>query len=154
MFTDPVHRLDEGLTLFSDVRGALQLKANRRLKRLQDGRLVQDDFCHEQSLLVVSGGKSALFAGCAHSGILAIMGRCRELLGRDPDLVFGGFHLYSPGTGETEPEALVQEIGGQLAKRRTVYYTGHCTGPAAFRQLKEILGERIQPLHGGMEFSF
>lgn len=154
VYTGPVHRLDEGLTLFSNVRGTLRLRANRRLKRLQDGRLVQDDFCHEQNLLVVSGGKSALFAGCAHSGILAIMERCRELLGRDPDLVFGGFHLYSPGTGETEPEALVQEIGRQLAKRQTVYYTGHCTGPAAFRQLKGILGERMRPLHGGMEFSF
>lgn len=154
VFTDPVHQLEGGLTLFSDVRGTLQLKANRRLKRLQDGHLVQDDFCHEQSLLVVSGGKSALFAGCAHSGILAIMDRCRELLGQDPDLVFGGFHLYSPGTGETEPETLVQEIGRRLAERQAVYYTGHCTGPRAFRQLKEILGERMQPLHGGMEFFF
>lgn len=152
--TGPVHRLDDELTLFSDVRGNITLGANRRLKRLQDGQLVQDTFRHEQNLLVTSGGKAVLFAGCAHSGILAILDRCRELLGRDPDVVLGGFHLYSPGTGETEPKAVVQEIGRYLAERPAVYYTGHCTGGAAFRQLEEVLGRRLRPLHGGMEFLF
>lgn len=29
-------------------------------------------------------------------------------------------------------------------------WTGHCTGPAAFALLKEELGDRVEPLTGGM----
>lgn len=44
-----------------------------------------------------------------------------------------------------------REIGCRLKTWPSVYYTGHCTGETAFGQMKEILGEQLQPMSGGME---
>jgi len=103
------------------------------------------------NLLITAGERAVLLAGCAHKGIVPIMERCCELLGRAPDLALGGFHLFSPGSGETEPEDVIREIGMQLSQWPTRYYTGHCTGQTAFSQLKEILGDQLQSMYGGLE---
>lgn len=151
-FTGTMERIDEALTLFSGVKDTgTPLSANQRLRRKEGGAFPQDDFRHEQHLLVSEGGKAVLLAGCAHSGIVPIMERCREILGRAPDVVLGGFHLYSPGSGETEPEERIRAIGEQLARWPTTYYTGHCTGPAAFGQLKQILGDQLRTMTGGLD---
>lgn len=68
-----------------------------------------------------------------------------------PDVVLGGFHLYSPGSGETEPKEKIREIAHRLKAWHSVYYTGHCTGPLAFSQMKEILGGQLRPMSGGLE---
>ena len=151
-FTEAAQRIDQELLLFSEAGPSpVPISSNQRLRRKEGDTYPQDDFRHEQHLLVTSGGKAVLLAGCAHSGVIPIMERCVELLGRAPDVVLGGFHLYSPGSGETEPAERVREIGCRLKTWPSVYYTGHCTGETAFGQMKEILGEQLQPMSGGME---
>ena len=63
----------------------MPISANQCLRRKEGDTYPRDDFHHEQHLLVTSGGKAALLAGCAHSGVIPIMERCVELLGRAPD---------------------------------------------------------------------
>ena len=43
------------------------------LKKSVDGVMTDDDFIHEQYLLIEENGKRILFSGCSHRGILNIM---------------------------------------------------------------------------------
>ncbi len=143
--------IDDTLRLFSDIKTAdYRSHANDKLKEKQGVEYPMDAFRHEQNLLICENGKAVLFAGCSHRGIVNILRRAEELLGRAPDAVFAGFHLHNPGTGETEPRELVESVGRELlAREHTVYYTGHCTGQDAFAILKEQMGSRLQYMTGG-----
>ena len=104
---------------------------------------------HEQNLLVTAWGKSVLFAGCAHRGIVNILAGAKERLGRLPDAVFGGFHFFELDPADPRSEELLRATGEELAKGDTVYYTGHCTGEYAFDALRGILGGRLRGISSG-----
>ena len=143
-------KLDDELTLFSDepeVFPALAASAKLRVET-PDG-LRPDPFTHEQNLLVTAWGKSALFAGCAHRGIVNILAGAKERLGRLPDAVFGGFHFFELDPADPESGRLIEETGRALLEGDTVYYTGHCTGDYAYEKLRAILGDRLRPMTGG-----
>lgn len=142
--------IQDGIELFSNVTGrALFSSSNRTLLAEQDGRLLADEFGHEQSLIVREGDKTALFAGCAHNGIVNILRRFKQVEGRLPDYVLGGFHLYKPCADPCEHAALIGQIGAYLKDTGATYFTGHCTGEEAFGLLKGILGDRLLPLATG-----
>jgi len=145
--------IDDELQLFSGGMGrALWSHANDTLREKIGADYPPDRFLHEQDLIVTENGKAALFAGCAHNGIVNILRRAEEILGRAPDAVFAGFHLYNPSLGRAEPRELIEAVARELAARPgTVYYTGHCTGTEAFGILRETLGERLAAIHGGSE---
>ena len=139
-----------GMTLFSDIMCADCVpQGNRTLYERENGEYVPDRFTHEQSLLVREGDKAVLFTGCAHRGVVNICARAKELLGRDPDVVVGGMHLFSPSTGKSEPDENIRAVAERLAQTDSRYYTCHCTGPHAFDVLRETLGERISFLAAG-----
>jgi len=144
-------KIDGELRLFSNVKTAdYRSHANDKLKEKRGEEYPMDEFRHEQNLLICEGDKTVLLAGCSHRGIVNILRRAEELLGRAPNAVFAGFHLHNPGTGETEPRELVEAVGRELlARRDTVYYTGHCTGPDAFAILKAQMGDRLHHMTGG-----
>lgn len=151
IFVQDTAALDSELLLFQAARSQTPLLiGNSKLRRLCGTEYIQDDFRHELNMLIMNEGKAVLLAGCAHNGIVPIMERCTELLGRAPDIALGGFHLFSPGSGETEPEEVIRRIGEQLSQWPTIYYTGHCTGQLAFDQLKNILGEQLHHIHSGL----
>ena len=102
------------------------------LNMLQDGRMREDDFRHEQYLLAEENGKTILFSGCSHRGILNIMRWFR------PDLLIGGFHFSKLPLDET-----LAGYAKALNAYPTDYYTGHCTGAAQYQFLKD----RMQNLH-------
>ena len=64
-----------------------------------------------------------------------------------PDILVGGFHFM-----KITDENWLQEAAEKLLTYDTVYYTGHCTGEAAYAFLKERMGERLQPLTSGYSF--
>ena len=145
-----VTEIDERLTLFSDITGADCVPAgNRTLYERENGQYVPDRFLHEQSLIVREGETVVLFTGCAHRGVINICARAKELLGRDPDVVVGGMHLFSPSTGKSEPDERICAVAARLADTSSRYYTCHCTGPHAYDVLRETLGDRIAFLSAG-----
>ncbi|GAB2044974.1 MBL fold metallo-hydrolase [Agathobaculum sp. TL06] len=145
-----VTRIDDALTLFSDVTGVDCVpQGNRTLYERVDGQYVPDRFLHEQSLLVREGDKAVLFTGCAHRGVVNICARAGELLGRAPDAVVGGMHLLSPSAGKSEPDEAIRAVAARLAQTGSRYYTGHCTGAHAFGVLRETLGERLECFAAG-----
>ena len=153
-FAEGVTVIDDELTLFSGGMGrAYWSHANDTLRKKVGEAYPPDEFRHEQSLLVTSNGKTALFGGCAHNGIVNILRRAEAILGRAPDAVFAGFHLYNPSLAQSEPRALIEAIAQELdARASTRFYTGHCTGQEAFDILKETLGDRLQYMSGGSVF--
>ena len=145
--------IDDQLLLFGDVPdpiGALAASATLR-QRTWDGTH-QDLFAHEQNLLISEGGKAVLVAGCAHRGIVNIIAKAEKLLGRRPDAVVSGFHLFQLTEGDPRADGLIRRTAEALAEGETVYYTGHCTGDYALEKLKDILGARLQRLSGGVMF--
>lgn len=144
------YRIDEELSVFAGVTGRRGFsKSNLRLKELKDGRLVQDQFEHEQYLVVEQDNKKYLFSGCAHNGILNIIDRFRELYHCVPDVVLSGFH-YMKKSEYTEDEIqIITDTARELSTYETVFYTCHCTGEKAFELMKPIMGDKLKSIHSG-----
>ena len=102
------------------------------LKTFRDGRLIPEDFRHEQYLLVEENGKRVLFSGCSHRGVLNLMHWFR------PDVLVGGFHFF-----RLAPDEALARCAAALDAFPAAYYTCHCTGEEQYAFLKE----RMQDLH-------
>ena len=149
-------RLDEELFLFAGITGRrFWPRSNRELSvRRADGSRVQDDFAHEQCLVVCQGGRHILLSGCAHNGILNILDRYRALFGAGPDVVVSGFHMKQAGPYTDAEWQTIEQTGRALqAYRHTQFYTGHCTGRPAQERLQQILGDQLRALHSGEELA-
>lgn len=145
-------KIDDELFVFTNVIGRRHWPAgNKKLKKLINGDFVQDEFDHEQYLVIKAKGKEILMSGCAHNGILNILDRYIELKGHEPDVIISGFHMMNFSEYAEEEIETIKQTAYELKKYRTRYYTGHCTGEPAFEIMKEILGEQIQYVRSGEE---
>ena len=150
VFANGRTQVDPSVILFSDVRGeARHIPMNDGLLELRRGIFMQDDFRHEQNLIVTEGSKRVLFTGCAHRGVVNILQRAEEILGRTPDAVVGGFHLCNFTTGDLADEQLIELVTEEFGKRECLCATGHCTGIAGHRVLHNALGDRCKYLFCG-----
>jgi 7,8-dihydropterin-6-yl-methyl-4-(beta-D-ribofuranosyl)aminobenzene 5'-phosphate synthase len=140
--------IDDELFVFSDVDGYSNSKSNRALFKKISDVFVNDDFAHEQNLIVTAEDKVGLFTGCSHRGIKNIYSTAQK---HQPNIraVFGGFHLYNPVTKVNEPKEVTQHLADWLSVQDTSFYTGHCTGRKAFACMKNITGEKLQYLSTG-----
>lgn len=142
--------IDAELELFSGVTGEAFIPQGNSTLFVRDGNAyLQDDFAHEQNLIITENGKTLLIAGCAHKGIVNILAHYRAEKGLTPDVVIGGFHLYNHGTKQSEAPETVDAIGRYLLGTDSRYYTCHCTGIEAYDRLKAVMGERINYLATG-----
>ena len=154
VITDEEMRIDEELCLFSNVKTEAPVsKSNRLLFVKREKGLEQDDFCHEQNLMITSGGENVLISGCSHAGIVNIQNKAERMASDKFGAVIGGFHLYNPPTRKYESDAIIDNVAGQLKKKESVYYTCHCTGKRAYERMKMILGDRLHYLSTGAELS-
>jgi len=150
VFTEEYRELDRGLWLFSGVEDdqSVRAVAPKLQEKTADG-FRPDGFAHEQHLLAEENGKAVLLAGCGHLGIVNTLRAAEKRLGRRPDVVFGGFHLFELDPDAPASAELTAATARFLAQGDTVYYTGHCTGGWAYDRLREVLGDRLRPMHGG-----
>lgn len=145
-------KIDEELFLFTNISGTkFPARGNLRLKKKLGEAFVQDDFAHEQCLVITQGERHILMSGCAHSGIVNILERYREIFLTDPDIVISGFHLMQREVYSEADAANIRRLAYALREKKPVFYTGHCTGQAAYEIMKEIMGEQLQPIHSGDE---
>lgn len=144
-------RIDEELSVFTDITGRrFWPQSNLALSMLKKGQQVQDEFRHEQCL-VIRGEKNLLISGCAHNGILNILDRYEEQYGGCPDVVISGFHMMKKmDYTETEIE-VIRQTAEELKEKDAVFYTGHCTGQKAIDIMRPILGEKLVQIRCGME---
>ena len=148
--TVPGQKLDDELTFLGEVANTFAWTPFvPKLQRKTAEGFVQDEYRHEQHLLVESEGKTALFAGCAHGGIVNIVRAAEETLGKRPDVVFAGFHLFELDPNDPQSMENLTAVAEELSRGDTVYYAGHCTGDWAFEVLRGMMGDRMRPMHAG-----
>lgn len=146
--------IDHELELFSGVDSKRLVPSGNTDLFVKDGdAFVQDDFAHEQNLIISENGKTLLVAGCAHNGIINIIDQFNAEKGCLPDYVIGGFHLYNHGIKQNEAPNVVDEIGNILLETHSQYYTCHCTGIESYNRLKTVMGENIDYISTGEQLT-
>lgn len=142
--------IDDEIELFGNVTGRkLWPQGNLELKKLVDGTFLQDEFSHEQYLVITEGKKRVLVSGCAHNGVLNILEKYRALYGENPFAMISGFHMRKKTDYTEEDIAVMRETARALCDTDTLFYTGHCTGEFPFEVMKEILGGQLVYVHSG-----
>ena len=150
VFLDGDIKIDEELCIFTNVTGRkLWPKGNEILKKKCNGEIIQDDFCHEQYLVITEGEKKVLLSGCAHNGILNILEKYTELFGNYPTHVISGFHMMKKGDYTGEDTEMIKETAKVLIKMDTKFYSGHCTGEYPLEILKSIMKNKLIAIHSG-----
>ena len=147
-----IFRIDDELSLFSGIGSEHAIPStNQRLKKKTEDGFVQDDFAHEQCLVISEGVKKVLLSGCAHHGILNIMDRYCELFGEEPDFVISGFHMMKKHSYSDEDINMIIDTALALRQYKTVFYTGHCTGVEPYNAMKKLMGNQLHYVHSGDE---
>lgn len=152
LLTDSRLVIDKELELFSEVEGDRMMPSgNIDLFMKRDELMLEDDFSHEQSLIIREKDHAVLIAGCAHMGIINILERYKSLYNSFPSHVIGGFHLYNRAADSYEDPDKVEQIGVYLLETGAMCYTCHCTGLKAYEELKRVLHDRINYLATGSQ---
>ena len=112
--------------------------------RTADG-YIPDTFAHEQYLVVQEHDRRIVVSGCSHRGVLNIA----DWL--SPDVLIGGFHFMKLDPAGSDG-AFLEEAASSLLSRSCTYYTGHCTGEAAYAFLKKRMGDRLHALRSGYAY--
>ena len=137
--------LGSGMKLFTCNHLAKGCPASARGMTVRLGdTFVQDGFAHEQYLVIEEAGRRIVISGCSHKGILDIASWL------EPDVLIGGFHFVKLDPAGAD-RAFMEDAARQLLARDCVYYTGHCTGEAAFAFLKERMGDGLNAMPAGTE---
>lgn len=148
-------RIDDELEIFAGIVSNRPVpSANGTLKIKTGTGFVQDDFRHEQCLVITVGEKRILLSGCAHHGILNILDEFRSIYETEPDVVISGFHLKKKTAYTADDIREIRGIARELKSFRSVFYTCHCTGEEAFAVMKEVMGGRLHYLHCGDVLEF
>ena len=116
----------------------------------KDGNRVLDEFDHEIYLTLKENKHNVLISGCSHKGIENIIDNIEAATSTKFTEVIGGFHLnhYNPENNiETE---YLKELGEYLIdSRNTKYYSCHCTGDVAFKELNKEMHDKLERIKTG-----
>lgn len=144
-------KIDEELFLLTGFDGKRKPSwSNQKLKQKVGDQYIQDTFLHEQCLVLTQGERKILLSGCAHNGILSILDKYQKYFGEYPDTVISGFHMMKDIDHTQEEVEYIKQTAYELLETKALFYTGHCTGQAAFAIMKEIMGDKLQELYSGM----
>ncbi len=93
-------------------------------------------FIKEESLIIKTSKGLVIITGCAHPGVINIVGRAKEMLKIDVYLVLGGFHLCWLNAWQIK--GIVNGV-----KEEGVLKVGpcHCSGDLARKQFKKVYGK-------------
>lgn len=141
---------DDDLILFSQIKSSKYVpEGNSRLLMKRDDDWVEDNFHHEQSLIIKEGKNRVLISGCSHRGIINILEQAMEYSDIPLTHVIGGFHLYDIKLDDPKDVEFISRISNELEAFNVKFYTVHCTGYDQFLWLKHRLGDRIEYISAG-----
>lgn len=145
-------KIDDEISLMTNIKGRrLWPKSNLLLKKRIGGSNKQDEFDHEQCLVISCEYGKILLSGCAHNGILNILDRFKEKYDCLPRVVISGFHMMKNGAYTKEEIDDIKRTAEELKKTDIIFYTGHCTGQSAFDLMKDIMGDKLKSIRSGTE---
>lgn len=143
-------KIDDELFLFANVSENLLVpNGNTTLKRKLNNQFIDDDFTHEQYLVIFENNKEVLLSGCAHKGIVNILNKYKNLFNSVPDCVISGFHLMKKNGYTKDDDDLIRKTALWLKKLNTQFYTCHCTEQYPYEILKETLKDKLCWTHSG-----
>lgn len=119
-----------------------------KLYKQESGKVVPDDFTHEQSFVINTPNGLVIFNSCSHGGpdnILREVLQCKN--GSKIYAYIGGFHLSK--FPDEDVWDFAKTLKGLEIER---IITGHCTGERACEILREELGDKVEIMHAGMIF--
>jgi 7,8-dihydropterin-6-yl-methyl-4-(beta-D-ribofuranosyl)aminobenzene 5'-phosphate synthase len=150
ILTKDNYSIDSDMYLLSDVKANnLIPRSNESLLKKEGTKYIKDNFIHEQNLILKEEDKYILIAGCSHRGITNIIEKAEKVIGKNLDIVIGGFHLFNPVSKKSESYDFIKSIGANLSTRDTTFYTLHCTGIKSFEILSQTLKNQIRYLSTG-----
>ncbi len=136
--------IDENLFVISPENYEKQLSfSNCKLFKKVGNNFINDDFSHEQSLVIRENDNLVLICGCAHMGVMNIINEVKLRFGKFPNFVIGGFHTVKEEYSQREVEEL-KELSHNLLETNAKFFTCHCTGDQAFFVFKDVLKEKIE----------
>lgn len=142
--------IDDELILFSKINESkFYPKSNRNLYMDEDNRCAQDDFSHEQNLIIKENDCRVLVAGCAHHGMINIIHEATHVLDHKIDVAIGGLHMFSRSTGVSEAIETIEKIAYELLETGVTLLTCHCTGELAYNILSPIMKDHIKYIRTG-----
>jgi 7,8-dihydropterin-6-yl-methyl-4-(beta-D-ribofuranosyl)aminobenzene 5'-phosphate synthase len=97
----------------------------------------------EQALIVDTPVGMVLVTGCAHPNVADIAEQARAFLGRDIQLLMGGFHLG--GSSDAEIQTIIERLKA-LGVRQVA--PSHCTGEKAIGMFRAAWGDDF--IDGGL----
>ena len=144
-------KLDDEIDIFTNITGRRCYSTSNDALRIRLGdRYKADPFRHEMCTVLHDEGRNYLFSGCAHNGILNILDSYHSLYGGWPDVVLTGFHFMKKDEYTEAERKNILTVAEELTSVPAVFYSGHCTGEAAFAMMKELMGDQLQELHSGV----
>lgn len=150
ILTDNHFIIDDNLSLVSNVLSKTLIpSSNKLLFKKENNKYIEDDFNHEQNLIIKETNKYVLISGCSHCGITNIIDTVEDFINEKVSTVIGGFHLYNPVNKKIEEEIFIKDLGENLLHRNIDFYTCHCTGYKPFNILKRILKDKINSISTG-----
>lgn len=130
---------------------------NKSLYRTDShGELIHDDFNHEL-IFTFKSEELFVFTGCAHKGLLNILGAVKSKVTRPIKWVMGGFHLLSSsGDNSYETDENINDIGKEMQAEYSdlKFYTGHCTSDEAYLKLTSVSGNNLTKFYCGYTTEF
>jgi len=128
-FTSGKTVIADGLTLYDcNDMDKIDRFSSFGLSRRDGDTVTDDDFRHEQYLLIEEDGKRVLISGCSHKGIINLAEWFR------PDALIGGFHFMKLPPGD-----ILRGYAEKLDAYDTAYYTCHCTGEEQYEYIRPIM---------------
>lgn len=122
-------KIDGGATLYGSLPSREHYLGAFGLKEKIGECFVDDDFRHEQYLLITEGERRVLISGCSHKGVVDLASFF------EPDVLVGGFHLSKLDVGDER----LQSAATALGSLNTEYFTCHCTGLEQYEFMKTTM---------------
>lgn len=95
-----------------------------------------DDFCHEQALVIIDNNQLIILSPCSHNGAANIITSCQQFTGVHAIKAFiGGLHFIDHPDTQEEVTQFIRDIN--LVAPEAQIYTGHCTGDIAKKLLSD-----------------
>ena len=113
----------------------------------ENGKYRDDSFDHEQSLVFDTPKGLFIMNSCSHGGADNIVKEIEATFpGKQIYAILGGFHLFR--TSDDRVKAFAERLRDLNVQK---IYTGHCTGQRAYEILHEVLSDKVEQMHTGME---
>ena len=154
IYIDKNYKIDDELSIISEVVFTKQVITDNKLKKYVKGRYIEDDFNHEIYLVIKEFDTNVLVTGCSHKGIENIVSSIETSRHLELTHVIGGYHFNHYDSFNFQQVDYLNELGKKFSKKaKTTFYSCHCTGDEAFFELKRNMKDKIKRLKTGTEIN-